>query len=124
MKNLQLKLAAKLKNNAGESLAEVLIALLIAALALTMLASVISSAGNILTRSQKVLDEYYEANEALANQEIDETNTMKIQLSLDAKTVGIEAGELYLLSEDTTTEVCWFENSKVGDFSVISYCLK
>lgn len=65
MKRLRENLSKKLKGNAGESLAEVLIALLIAALALTMLASVISSAARMINQSKETMANYYLANDAL-----------------------------------------------------------
>lgn len=59
------KIAKKLKGSAGESLAEVLIALLIAALALTMLASVISSTARIINKTNKSMNDYYTGLERL-----------------------------------------------------------
>lgn len=53
-------LRAKLKSNSGESLAEVLIALLVSALALVMLASMISSSFSIIKSSRAKLKDYYE----------------------------------------------------------------
>ncbi len=66
MKKLRASLSKKLKGNGGESIAEVLIALLIAALALTMLASVITTAAKTITKSKKQMDAYYTANEWLS----------------------------------------------------------
>ena len=57
----------KLKCQAGESLGEVLIALLIAALAMTMLASVISSASRIITQSKSRMADYYSELNKLAD---------------------------------------------------------
>lgn len=51
---------AKLKSRAGESLAEVLIALLVAALGVTMLASMITSSFNMITGSRSKLESYYQ----------------------------------------------------------------
>jgi hypothetical protein len=65
MKRLKKRIAAKLKGNAGESLAEVLISLLIAALALTMLASVISTSARIITKSKAMMKDYYDASDEL-----------------------------------------------------------
>ena len=65
MKNLKKCIAAKLKSAAGESLAEVLIALLIAAMAMAMLATAISSTARIVTRSKTAMKEYYDGNNAL-----------------------------------------------------------
>ena len=66
MKKLKASLSKKLKGTAGESLAEVLIALLIAALALTMLASVITTAARIITQSKQKMSEYYTKNDTIA----------------------------------------------------------
>ena len=49
----------KLHSSRGESLAEVLVAILICAISLLMLSSAIYSAGNILDRSGQKMDEIY-----------------------------------------------------------------
>ena len=49
----------KLKSSAGESIAEVLIALLISSLALMMLAGMINAASNTITTSRNILEKYY-----------------------------------------------------------------
>ncbi len=75
MKRLRASLSNKLKGNAGESIAEVLIALLIAALALTMLASVISAAAKMITESKEKVSQYYAANDNLtAHTPVDESS--------------------------------------------------
>lgn len=58
---LKIKKAAEKKicSNAGDSIAEVLIALLIAALALVMLASMITASANMITRSKTYMNTYY-----------------------------------------------------------------
>ena len=65
MKGIKKRIAGKLKNTAGESLAEVLIALLIAALAMAMLATAISSTAKIVTQSKATMKNYYNGNTAL-----------------------------------------------------------
>ena len=55
----------KLKSRAGETLSETLVAVLISALALTMLAGAITSSANAVEKSRKKLDTYYSANEEL-----------------------------------------------------------
>ncbi len=70
MKRLKAKFAAKLKGNAGESLSEVLISLLIAALAMTMLAYAISSTSRIVTKSKDKMEKYYLANEGVTTYQI------------------------------------------------------
>ena len=53
------KMLKKLRSTAGESIGETLIALLISALALGMLAGAVSSASNIITRSNDAMNDYY-----------------------------------------------------------------
>lgn len=55
----------KLKSQVGESIAEVLIALLISSLALVMLASMISSTTSMVSRGKSAMKEYYACNEDL-----------------------------------------------------------
>ena len=55
----------RLSSESGESIAEVLIALLIAAVALMMLASMISSTVSIVNKSKTKMDEYYQNNAVL-----------------------------------------------------------
>lgn len=53
------KILKKLSATSGESLAETLIAVLIIAVALTMLASMISSTSSLVKKGQEQLDRYY-----------------------------------------------------------------
>lgn len=55
----------RLQSKAGESIAEVLVALLIAAVALMMLASMISSTVSIVNKSKIKMDDYYTNNTVL-----------------------------------------------------------
>ena len=55
----------KLSKQSGETIAETLVALLIASLALVMLAGAVSSAMNTVTRSKNTMDDYYTVNNAL-----------------------------------------------------------
>ena len=52
----------KLKKHAGETIAEVLIALLISTIGLLMLATMISSSGNLISGSRTLLENYYSAS--------------------------------------------------------------
>ena len=60
------QIRAKLHSQAGESIGETLIALLISALALVMLAGAISSAANVITRSNTQMSKYYQGDNDLA----------------------------------------------------------
>ncbi len=59
------KMKKKLHNRRGDSIAEVLVALLISSLALVMLASMITSSARMITASKAKLNEYYRETEAL-----------------------------------------------------------
>ncbi len=65
LQRLRIKMRKKLHNKRGDSLAEVLIALLISSLALVMLASMITSSANMITKSKAKLRDYYEETAAL-----------------------------------------------------------
>ena len=54
------KILLKIRSQSGESIGETLVALLISSLALVMLAGAVSSASNIITRSNQVMSDYYE----------------------------------------------------------------
>lgn len=58
---------SKLRSQAGETIGETLIALLISALALTMLAGAISTAANLITKSEIVMTNYYGGLTALGD---------------------------------------------------------
>ena len=60
------KLKNKLRSRAGESIGEVLVSLLIAALGLTMLALMITSSGKLLETSKTNFGTYAEAENALS----------------------------------------------------------
>lgn len=59
------KIKAKLKSGKGESIAEVLVSLLISSLALVMLASMINSSSRIIQSSKVNMESYYSANNKL-----------------------------------------------------------
>lgn len=73
----------KLHSSRGESLAEVLVAILICAISLLMLSSAIYSAGNILDRSGQKMDEIYAGinsmeAKSLENVTVTDNQTLKI----------------------------------------------
>ena len=61
------RIARRLKSRAGESIAETLIGLLIASLALVMLAGAIATATRLVLTSKDKMDRYYEADGAMAS---------------------------------------------------------
>ncbi len=112
MKRLAERIRKKLKGNAGESLAEVLIALLIAALALTMLASVITSTSRMLTRSKEKMQKYDQANAAVAGMNGAETSTTTFSLNEGA-----------VVLDPTRTTVTYYVNAEASGTEVVSYKL-
>ncbi len=112
----------KIKNNAGETIGETLIALLIAALALTMLAGALSSATSIILRGKTVMQDYYEANNRLAERN-DAAKTGKLTV-----TISDNAGALGSLSSEdeikmTVEDVPYYSNDELGRTPVIYYSL-
>lgn len=65
-------------SNKGESIAETLIALLIASVALVMLASMIQSTNSLVLTSENKMNEYYEANMELESYNSPRTATIII----------------------------------------------
>lgn len=57
------KIIKKMTSHFGESIGEVLIALLISSLALVMLASMISSTNSMVSKGKGKMDQYYSQNE-------------------------------------------------------------
>ena len=79
---MKTRLLKRLSSQSGESIAEVLIALLIAAVALMMLASMISSTVSMVNKSKIKMDEYYQNNAVLELQTTPaETPTLTIKTS-------------------------------------------
>ncbi len=124
MKTIKKRIIDKLKAQAGESIAEVLIALLIAALALTMLASVISTSARIINKSKSKMAAYYDANDGLAKQQ-GTSDTFDILIK---KTTGTAepytspetAPTIPLTPEGNTAEIHYVVNNEAG-IPVISY---
>jgi hypothetical protein len=100
----------KLRSRAGESIAETLVAVLISALALTMLAGAISAATNAVTKSKTHLDQYY-------NSQNDDVVTMTNGTA--GKKVTIKDSDNKVIAEKN---IVYYTNSKTtGDRTVISY---
>lgn len=78
------KIILKLRSSNGESLTETLVALLIAAIALVMLASMISSTTRIVTQSKTKMTEYYKANKTVAAQTGEGTDDASVTITDDA----------------------------------------
>jgi len=104
------RMTRKLKSRSGESIAETLVAVLIAAFGLLMLAGTINSASNLITNSKKKLSEYYEANNTLASA----TSTSGTDGSVS---INEATGETAWI----TSKVKVFKNDKLGSRTVVAY---
>ena len=65
---MKTKILSKLRQRAGESLTETLVALLIATFALMLLAGAISTTQRLVSQSEDAMSEYYTKNNAVALQ--------------------------------------------------------
>ena len=107
--------ARRLRSRSGESLTEVLVAVLISAVALVMLAMMVATASRLIQSSQKNMEEYRNSNQALANQG-DTTNVGTVRFQ-DGNGTGVEiahgVGEV---------SVYYYENSEAfGNNEIVSY---
>lgn len=67
MKVLKSKFARRLASARGESITEVLVAIVIGAMAILLMAMAISASSNMVSKGREAMDEYYAANEKLAS---------------------------------------------------------
>lgn len=108
------KLLAKLQSGMGETLGETLLALLISALALTMLAGAISTALNLVTKSNEQMTKYYGGDNIIATQRTD-------MASGDGDTVTTTEATVTLTGSTQTFNVKCFANSAFPGTTVVSY---
>lgn len=113
MKKMKKKALRKLKSRTGESLVEVLVSLLIAALALTMLASTIATSSKIITQSKDKMEDYYDQNNAMAGQSQDGALTAALTIS---------GSDVSLTGDDLS--ISFSINTEVGSTKVVSYWLE
>ena len=106
------RICRKLRSKAGETIAEVLISLLISSVALILLAQMIGAATNMVTSSENTLKAYYEESNNLAQQTTG-SSSASVTLTMDGTA----------FSEPITVDL--FENEKkLGGVEVTSYKLQ
>ena len=111
------KATSKIRSNAGETITETLVALLIAALALVMLAGVISAASRMVTASREKLNTYFESNNTMMEM-TDPTGTATIDIKVDGGTGKTIKEKVYYYSNSS------LDGSGTGSDTVIAYKLK
>ena len=107
------KMISKLRNQAGETIGETLVALLIASLALVMLAGAVSSAANMITGSNAKMAEYYEKDNRLA---VHDTADGNITITITCQDDGT-----LTQTTDPGDPYKYYLNDAFGSTSVVSY---
>ncbi len=108
----------KLKSTSGESIAETLVAVLIAAFALLMLAGSVNTSSNLITQSQSKLEEYYSENNDLVMKKIDSGG--KVKTGPAVITVNSKNDPKYV-SEIFDKETYYELDSNIGNQALITY---
>ena len=103
------RIKRRLRSQDGETIAEVLIALLVSAIALMMLAQMVGASTDLILRGEKSMDEYYKAVNPLADKaRADKTGT--VSFSCENMKPFEQTQVMYALSE-----------KNMGDSEVISF---
>ena len=108
------RIRRKLKSRAGESIAETLVALLIAVLALVMLAEAMSASSGVVIKGRNKLNAYYEKNEEAGG-------------VVKKASGGSSVGGGILITDTTggihpqSYDIYYYRNGEFGDRAVISY---
>gem|GEM_PF-1497885 len=122
----------KLNNRRGESIAEVLVALMISALALVLLASMISTATSLVTNSRSKMAEYYGANTVLSSKESGAQSSSAVTLDViqieqrntDGEVHTVESvisGGYRIASSSEELKLTYYVNGESAGIPVISY---
>lgn len=109
-----IRIPQKIRSRAGESIAETLIALLIACLALLMLASMITSGARMITKSRNLMETYYSANNVLENHKRPESGSLTI--TIKPTTINQSSSRM-----QKTFTAKYYQNNTVSSKPVISY---
>ena len=112
------RIQIKLKAQAGESIGETLVALLISAIALLMLAGAVSSGTRVVNNSKNVLEKYYTVNNAVAKREA--------SVTLDGETVPVkDDGFITItmpgLNSAGIAKAIYWKNEQLSGTTVIAY---
>lgn len=102
----------KIRNTHGESIAEVLIALLISALALLMLATMISSTMKMVTKSKEKMESYYAKAAKLEVQADEDKESGTSTLSIKTKT---SEGGSTTTQVEVSPDIYLFKNPEFGE---------
>lgn len=120
------RLKAKLRGQSGETIAETLIALLISALALTMLAGAIGAAARVVTRSENKMQAYYQANNALAtpglsDDDTDDDTIVNVSPGTGTMAVAKSDGTALALADEASLDIQYTSNNEFSAKPVVAY---
>ena len=117
------KVLEKLRSRRGDSIAEVLIALLISVVALVMLAGMITSSTRLIQRSKDAMEQYDAANNALSAMTAN-APTANDTFTVSSKTLSVAdavTNDSVKLTEAGVISVKVYENTAYGGDKVIAY---
>ena len=110
----------KLGGRGGETLAETLVALLISALAIVMLAGMITSSADMIHVSNRAFDEYYAANNGLTMHAADTEG--RVEAANGAATLASGSTVIRLKPDSDSAPIKLYVNKKAPDGTpVVSY---
>ena len=105
----------RLKSKKGESISEVLVALLLSTLGIMLLAGMINASANMITKSKDKIKDYVEAENGIVAQS-------SSGVSGTVSFTNIEGTETIKLNEDgNSVTVNYYENDQAGKYTVKSY---
>ena len=107
------KIKARVRSQAGETIAETLVALLISSLALLMLAGAVSAAVRMVLRSKNKLEAYYVQDENVAAHKT-AAGTMTVTLTEESDGLSETIGPFTYTGN-------YYQNDELGRITVISY---
>ena len=114
----------KLGGRGGETLAETLVALLISALAIVMLAGMITTSADMIHVSNRAFDEYYAANNGLTEHAADAEGRVKAEDGAATLTFGSspDVTVIRLKPDSDSAPIKLYVNKKAPDGTpVVSY---
>jgi hypothetical protein len=106
------KMKQKIHSQAGESISETLVSLLVAALALVMLAGAISAASDVIVVSRDKLDRYNSANQE---------KTGVIKMESGGRSGSITIKDLSHSISEQSYSVTYYKNNEFDGRTVVAY---
>lgn len=110
----------KMSSQAGETIGETLVALLISALALVMLAGAVSSGMRIVTDSKDKMDVYYRVNNAVAERASTAPTIDGMKTEVFKGTLSVTITNLLPIGK-TLPQIDYWQNEELSGIPVIAY---